>query len=95
MRTLVWIIAAVALAVWSALAWAVHALVGFAGGVAGRNADIATSDPQTVEWLYEAARLATGLGEYAVIIVWALGAIVILLAPMAASMIARLRGAAR
>lgn len=89
MRSLAWILAGVALAVWSALAWAVHALVGFAGGVAGRNADLATSDPQTVEWLFEAARLATGLGEFAVIGVWGLGAVLILLAPAAISFIAR------
>jgi len=71
MKTIVWSIFAVALAIWSLLAWGAHAFVDAAGGFAARNADAAPVSPEAVEFLSWFAYLGAGVGEWLVIAVWA------------------------
>ncbi len=51
MKRLLWILAWIAVAVWSLFAWGAYGLLDFFGGMAARNADIVTGHPETVEWL--------------------------------------------
>ena len=71
MRTLVWIVTATLIALWSAFAWIVHAVIGVGGGLAAGNADLLPADPELVEWISWAAWAGTSVGEWLVIAVWA------------------------
>lgn len=70
MKTLVWILTAAAVALWSLAAWIVHGLLGVAGGLAASNADIIPADPLLVEWASWLASAGTGIGEWLVVAVW-------------------------
>jgi len=78
MKTLIWIATAGILALWSLLAWIVHGLVGVAGHLVATNADVIPADPLLVEWASWLASAGTGIGEWLVIIVWALVSAVLL-----------------
>jgi hypothetical protein len=79
MKKLLWGVIALALVVWSGLAWVAHSLVGWGGSVASGNADIVTLNPEAVEWLSWLALFGTGVGEWLVVGVWAIGVVVALL----------------
>ncbi|MCA3562408.1 MAG: hypothetical protein IOC82_15405 [Aestuariivirga sp.] len=70
MKTLVWILTAAVVALWSLAAWIVHGLLGVAGGLAASNADIIPADPRLVEWASWLASAGTGIGEWLVVAVW-------------------------
>ena len=78
MKTLIWIITAAVIGLWSLVAWITHGLVGVAGGLIAANADIVPADPLLVEWASWLASAGTGIGEWLVIIVWALVSAVLL-----------------
>lgn len=85
MKTLIWIITAAVLGLWSLLAWFAHGLVGIAGGLIATNADIVPADPLLVEWASWLALAGTGIGEWLVIAVWAVVAVLLLAMGFAAT----------
>jgi hypothetical protein len=78
MKTLVWIVAWLAVGIWSVIAWGAHVLIGFAGNTASSNADLIPVDPETVELVSWLAMLGTSLGEWIVIAIWAVVSLVLL-----------------
>lgn len=81
MKRLLWILAWIAVAVWSLFAWGAYGLLDFFGGMAARNADIVTGHPESVEWLSWALTTLRGLGLGAIVVVWGLVSLVILAVP--------------
>src|SRR3712207_4878458 len=81
MRRLLWILAWIAVAVWSLFAWGAYGLLDFFGGIAARNADMVTGHPETVEWLSWALTALRGLGLGAIVVVWGLVSLLILAVP--------------
>lgn len=77
MRKLVGIITIAVIAIWSLLAWLVYEVIGYGGNIAAANADIFPADPEAIEWLSWLAQFGAGLGEWAVIAVWAIVAAMI------------------
>ena len=78
MKTLIWIVTAGVVGLWSLVAWITHGLVGVAGGLVAGNADIIPADPQLVEWASWLASAGTGVGEWLVVAVWGLVSLVLL-----------------
>src|SRR3712207_8937978 len=78
MRRLLWILAWIAVAVWSLFAWGAYGLLDFFGGFAARNADIVTGSPEAVEGLSWALTTLRGLGLGAIVVVWGLVSLLIL-----------------
>ena len=72
MRRLLWVLAWIAVAVWSLFAWGAYGLVDLLGGLAAGNVDALTGHPGAVESLSWLARALRGLGLFAVVAVWAL-----------------------
>ncbi|NBJ13175.1 hypothetical protein [Microvirga arsenatis] len=81
MKRLLWVLAWIAVALWSLFAWGAYGLLDFFGGVAARNADIVTGHPETVEWLSWALTTLRGLGLGAIVVVWGLVSLLILAVP--------------
>lgn len=77
MRTLVWIITWIVIALWSGIAWAAHWVIGLGGQVVSSNSDILPVEPEMVEWASWLAVFGTDVGEWLVIIVWAIVAAII------------------
>ena len=78
MKTLVWVLTGLALALWSLVAWVTHGLVGVAGGLVASHADIIPADPLLIEWASWLASAGTGIGEWLVIAVWGFVSLVLL-----------------
>lgn len=85
MKTIIWIVAAAVIGLWSLLAWVTHGLVGVAGSLIAANADIVPADPLLVEWASWLAAAGTGVGEWLVVIVWAVVSLLIAGAAFAAT----------
>src|SRR5690348_10051406 len=81
MRRLLWILAWIAVAIWSLFAWGAYGLLDFFGGVAARNADVVTGHPETVEWLSWALTVLRSLGLGAIVILWGFVSLLILAVP--------------
>lgn len=77
MRTLVWIVTAVLIALWSAAAWLLHAVIGLGGSLASGNADLLPADPEIIEWVSWLAWTGAWAGEWLVIGVWAVVTLII------------------
>lgn len=77
MRAIVWGVAGAALVVWSLLAWGGHALLDWSSDWAAANADKLSSAPEIVEWSSWALRGIGDASEILVLILWALGAILV------------------
>ncbi|MBB3017817.1 fatty acid desaturase [Microvirga lupini] len=86
MRRLLWVLAWMAVAIWSLFAWGAYGLLDFFGGIAARNADIVTGHPETVEWLSWALTTLRGLGLGAIVVVWGLVSLLILAVPAVLSL---------
>jgi hypothetical protein len=86
MRRLLWVMAWIAVAVWSLFAWGAYGLLDFFGGVAARNADIVTGHPESVEWLSWIFTVLRSLGLGAVVFVWGLVSLLILAVPAVLSL---------
>lgn len=78
MKTLIWIVTAGVVGLWSLVAWITHGLVGVAGHLVASNADLIPADPLLVEWASWLAASGTGVGEWLVIVVWAFVSLVLL-----------------
>jgi hypothetical protein len=78
MKKLLWPIVGFAIVVWSGLAWLAYRLVSWGGHLASTNADIVTPHAETVEWLSWLAMFGSGVGEWLVLGVWAIGTFIAL-----------------
>lgn len=78
MRNLIWLGGLIVLGLWSLVAWGGHALLDWTSNWAAANADMVSGVPEIVETVSWAARGLGNASEIIVIIVWALGAILIL-----------------
>lgn len=78
MKTLIWILTAVVLGLWSLLAWITHGLVSVAGNLVASNADLLPADPLLIEWASWLASAGTGVGEWLVVAVWAFVSLILL-----------------
>lgn len=79
MKTLIWIATAVVIALWSGISWIAHGLVSVGGSLVASNADlIPAADPLLVEWASWLASVGTGVGEWLVIAIWAIGSLAVL-----------------
>lgn len=76
----IWMLAFVAIAVWSLVAWIGHGLLDWTTDWAADNADKVSSVPQIVEWLSWGLRGLGNASEIIVLIVWAVGSILIIAA---------------
>lgn len=78
MKSLIWIVTWVAIALWSGLAWIAHSLVSVGGSLVASNADIIPAvDPLLVEWASWLATVGTGVGEWLIVAIWAIVSLVI------------------
>ncbi len=77
MRKLVWFLVGTALVIWSGVAWAAHSLIGYGGQMLAANADIVPGSAEVVELASWLAVFGSGVGEWAVIIVWAVVSLII------------------
>ncbi|ODT17384.1 MAG: hypothetical protein ABS35_25970 [Kaistia sp. SCN 65-12] len=73
----IWILAIVAIAFWSLVAWAGHGLLDWTTDLAAENADKVSSVPEIVEWLSWGLRSLGNASEIIVLIAWAIGSILI------------------
>lgn len=78
MKTLIWSLVALLVLLWSALAWAVHVLLGASGAVISGNADLLPVPPEMVELTSWLASAGAGVGEWLIIALWAIVSAVIL-----------------
>jgi hypothetical protein len=78
MKTLIWILTAGVLGLWSLIAWGVHALVSLGGNAVANNADWIPLEPEAIEWASWLAAFGTDIGGWLVIGVWAIVSAVIL-----------------
>jgi len=96
MKTLVWTLTTVVIALWSLVAWITHGLVGVAGGFVASNADILPADPMLVEWASWLASAGTGVGEWLVVALWGFVTLVLVaLGFVATKLVPRLSSSAR
>ena len=72
MRTLIWIVTWVVIALWSGLAWIAHGLVGVGGNLVAGNADLIPADPLLIEWASWLVSSGTGIGEWLIVALWAI-----------------------
>ena len=95
MKTLTWIVTAGVIGLWSLMAWIIHGLVGVAGHLVASNADVIPADPLLIEWASWLASAGTGVGEWLVLILWAVvSAVLLAMGFVATRLIPRLRQAA-
>jgi len=81
MRRLLWVLAWIAVALWSLFAWGAYGLLDIFGDLAVRNADIVSDHPETVEWLSWAFATLRSLGLGAIVFVWGAVSLLILAVP--------------
>lgn len=81
MRRILWFGAWTAVAIWSLFALLAYNLLDFAGGVAMRNADALSTDPETVEWIWRVFSWMRGLSTSIALVVWGVVSLAILSVP--------------
>lgn len=81
MRRLAWTFAWVGVALWSLFALAAYGIVDLAGGLAMRNADVWSADPQTVENLFRFFGFLRGASVSVLLVVWGVVSLAILGVP--------------
>lgn len=77
MKGLVWFISVVVFGIWSLLSWGAWALVGVTGDAVARHADVVPGSPELVEWISWLGGTGGSVGEWLVVVVWALGSLAI------------------
>ncbi len=79
MKSLIWLATAALAAIWSLMCWGAHALIGYGGNIAARNADVVPYlPPELVELASWLAVAGTNVGEWLVVAVWVLGMVILL-----------------
>lgn len=81
MLRLLWVLAWIAVAVWSLVAFAGYGLVDVLGGVLARNADMLSDRPETVETLFKVLNGLKSFGLAAILLVWGAVSLAILGVP--------------
>lgn len=89
MAILLWVAAAVSLALWSVLAWVGHSLVPAAAGLIAAAPAWLGVDPATAALVTGVTAPLVPVAEGAIVLIWALGALVILAAPLLVRRVAR------
>jgi hypothetical protein len=79
MKTLVWFLLTLCLAVWSGLCWFAYHAIGIGGRYAAQNADALGPDAEVVEQISNWALWGASFGESAVIGVWGIGVVLALI----------------
>lgn len=77
MKTVIWLLALLIIAPWTGGAWLTWTLVDVSGNWLSGNADMLAAEPQVVESLSWLARVAAGMGEAIIFIIWAIGTAII------------------
>ena len=88
MTRVLWVLAWIAVAVWSLVAFSAYGLLDLFGGLLARNADSLASDAGTVEWLFWVANGLKNLGLTAILVVWGLVSLAMLAVPWGLSRLA-------
>jgi hypothetical protein len=92
MKTLIWIVTAAVIGLWSLLAWMAHGLLGVAGNLVASNTDMMPLEPELVAWASWLAAAGTDVGTWLVVAIWAIVSLLLLGLGFAASALApRLR----
>jgi len=78
---LAWIVAWIAVAIWSLFAFSAYGLIDLVGGLLARNADSLASDPSAVEWLFRILNGLKSIGLTAVLLVWGVVSLLVLAIP--------------
>jgi hypothetical protein len=74
MKTLIWIVTAAIAGVWSLLCWGAHVLIGASGTLVARNVDVVPYlPPEIIELSSWLALVGTSVGEWLVVVIWAIG----------------------
>ena len=89
MRSFVWLAAWVGVALWSVFCGAAYGVFNLVGGSLARNADLFSSDPQTVEWIFRAFSAIQSLSTGAVLVGWAVVSLMMLAVPWTLDRFAR------
>jgi hypothetical protein len=89
MKTLIWFLLTLCLAVWSGLCWFAYNAIGMGGRYAARNADALGPDAEVIELFSNWALWGASFGEWAVIGVWGIGVVLALLFGWLANMLVR------
>lgn len=85
MKILIWGAIVLGMGLWSLLAWILHGLVGVAGSVLESGTTLIPLDPVLGEWAAWLASAGTGIGEWLVLALWAIGSLVLLVLGMVAA----------
>jgi hypothetical protein len=78
---ILWFAGWTGVAIWSLFAFAVYGFLDVIGGAAMRHADLFSSDPETVEWIFRAFGWVRGLSTSLTLIVWGIVSLAILSVP--------------
>jgi hypothetical protein len=81
MSRLIWVIAWFGIAIWSLVAFLAYGLVDALGSAAMRNADMFSSDPETVEWVFRVISWIHSLSTSIALVVWGVVSLAILGVP--------------
>jgi hypothetical protein len=81
MRTLMWTLAWIGVAIWSLIAWSGHAIIGIVGAVFGGGGTTMDFGPIGGTGLQNLVDAMADLGQGAVLVVWALVSLMILAVP--------------
>lgn len=81
MSRLLWLFAWIGVGVWSLVAFLAYGVLDLVGSAAMRNADIFSSDPETVEWIFRAFSWLHGLSTSIALVVWGVVSLAILAVP--------------
>ena len=81
MKRLLWAAGWVGVFFWSLFALAAYGLVDLIGGTFMRNADAFSTDPGTVEWLFNLFGWIRGFSTSAILVIWGLVSLAILAVP--------------
>lgn len=91
MTRLVWVLAWIAVAVWSLVAFSAYGFIDLVGGLLARNADSFASDPSAVEWLFRILNGLKNLGLTAILVVWGVVSLAMLAVPWGLSRLGRMQ----
>lgn len=81
MSRLLWAFGWAGVTVWSLVCAAAYGILDVVGRLSMRNADVFSSDPETVEWIWRMFSWLHGLSTGTVLVVWALVSLLILAVP--------------
>jgi hypothetical protein len=81
MSRLFWVLAWVGVGIWSLVAFLAYGVLDVIGSAAMRNADMFSSDPETVVWIFRVFSWLHGLSTSIALVVWGVVSLAILAVP--------------